>query len=1001
MSPRSDTAQNRLKNVTKCLATTADTLKIIANSMDTPFLEAILNTTQSISECAMNKDECTQLMEGICDLLNTIILVQLKSNTGGELPPSTLKTLHKIHTFVESQQSGNKLMRFLHREQMGALLSDCKKGLQQDLDHFRIQTFGLARDIEEMQECAQKRYHEVLEMIETLSDAERSDQVSSLNTTHSGYNSSTSISMLPSEPKIFHGRESELSHILESFSQGTPRITILGAAGMGKTSLARAVVHHADIVAKYEQYRFFVACDQTATKIELVSLIGAHLGLKAGDGLEHVIIHHFSCSPPSLVIVDNLETVWEPMQNRGEIEEFLSLLTDVPQLAIMPLQPLSLEAARQTFADIADTGHNQAEVDKVLALTDNVPLAISLLAHLADSGSCSTVLSLWEEERTSLVSEECYEITALDFSISLSLSSPRLRSLPQSLDLLSLLSILPDGLSNVELTQSQLPLRNILSCKAALIGTALAYTDEHNRLKVLLPIRDHVHRVRKPGEYIIAPLLQYFRELLELFVEDSTSQAATRISLNYANIQNLLCNSLQEGHTDLICISNPEIQSMVGQALEHLKHFEDTDLKCKLYNSLAFYYTSNNHIDTAMKFCQDVLSLSSECTNTKERIDALYRIGWIKWQLGENSAGQKYASEAQQLAQISGDFYREAQALDLEITCWYVVGNFKHSMLLCDRAKKLVTLCGISGGELDHTIMTSQAEVHKLKSEYLDAHKIHTQILRETSQNQVPFMHGLALLNVAEIDLALEHPRNAVQKSLDKAKLILESTGNIRALHWCSTFQADLKLSEADISGANELFQKSLTFSRGEDAALFAYCLEGLGNSSRWGAADPASDWTFIFLAHSLKSEEILAVHKALQFLGDVFMSQGDEITAISLFTVALAGFTSMDVHRSRAECMLHLGDIYKECGDLLKAVELWDTARPLFVRSSQNKQVKSIDERLASVGQVLLEEHRKNVAGLAEHNVLSRTIEEAEKDSSNTEVSDVAEEKGSALVLV
>lgn len=147
--------------------------------------------------------------------------------------------------------------------------------------------------------------------------------------------SANSISLLPSEPKIFHGREAELADILQLLSCETPRIALLGPGGMGKTSLAKAVLHHPDISTRYQQYRYFIASDSAGTKVGLAGLIGAHLGLKPGKDLTRPILQFFLNSAPSLLILDNLETLWEPADCREEIEEFLALLTDIDSLALI------------------------------------------------------------------------------------------------------------------------------------------------------------------------------------------------------------------------------------------------------------------------------------------------------------------------------------------------------------------------------------------------------------------------------------------------------------------------------------------------------------------------------------------------------------------------------------------------------------------------------------------------------------------------------------------
>jgi hypothetical protein len=196
--------------------------------------------------------------------------------------------------------------------------------------------------------------------------------------------------------------------------------------------------------------------------------------------------------------------------------------------------------------------------------------------------------------------------------------------------------MLPDGLSDVELTQSKLPINNILGCKAALICTTLAYSDEHQRLKVLVPIREYMQKIQPPGDHLVQPLLKYFQQLLEFFTDydgtQSSSATVTRISSNYSNIQTVLWKRLQPGHHDLansiycICdlnrfsrligrgtiplmrqiqlvlldphdhrlkayyimelfnskdqgsLSNPE--TLASKALEHFNKFDDLSLKC-------------------------------------------------------------------------------------------------------------------------------------------------------------------------------------------------------------------------------------------------------------------------------------------------------------------------------------------------------------------------------------------------------------------------------------
>ncbi|KAJ7841861.1 hypothetical protein B0H13DRAFT_1910051 [Mycena leptocephala] len=132
-------------------------------------------------------------MEQTYELLNAILIVHIKSDTGGELPPSVLthigkftETLHKIHTFVEAQQNGSKVKKFFRQGEMSTLLKDCKAGLQQGFEVFQVPMVNHMKDITQMQEDAEKQNTEVLAMIEAVSDTTSSDRSSSIRGLYSG-----------------------------------------------------------------------------------------------------------------------------------------------------------------------------------------------------------------------------------------------------------------------------------------------------------------------------------------------------------------------------------------------------------------------------------------------------------------------------------------------------------------------------------------------------------------------------------------------------------------------------------------------------------------------------------------------------------------------------------------------------------------------------------------------------------------------------------------------
>lgn len=175
-----------------------------------------------------------------------------------------------------------------------------------------------------------------------------------------------------------------------------------------------------------------------------------------------------------------------------------------------PLEPLAHDAALQTFIAISDVAEDNADLQLLLDAVDRMPLAITLMASMAQYESCSTLIARWNELKTSMLQRNtASRISSVDVSIQLSLSCPRMHDVPGALELLSALSLLPDGAETHNLPLMLPSLSTVPAAISTLLRTALAYRLTATRVRVLTPIRQYVQIYHPPTGTTLADLHGY------------------------------------------------------------------------------------------------------------------------------------------------------------------------------------------------------------------------------------------------------------------------------------------------------------------------------------------------------------------------------------------------------------------------------------------------------------------------------------------------------------
>ena len=495
----------------------------------------------------------------------------------------------------------------------------------------------------------------------------------------------------PPAPRDCFGRDKLIEKVIE-LAENLESIALIGAGGIGKTSIALTVLHHSRIEERFGENRRFIRCDQfPASRAHFLARLSEVLGAGVENPKDLTPLRPLLSTRDMIIVLDNAESILDPKEAGAnevysvvdELCQFKRLclcitsrITTVPPRFERPGIPtLSMEAACDVFYSTYRGVGRSTVIDDLLKCLDYHPLSIKLLATTASHNGWDhdQLAKEWDAQRAQVLQTEFNE--SLSATIELSLSSPTFLSLgPYARDLLRVVAFFPQGVNenNLDWLFSTISNRKNIFDKFYV----LSLTHRSNGfITMLAPIRDYLG----PQDPLSSPLLcatkdRYLDRLsVDLHPSKPKFEEARWIVLEDVNVEHLLdvFASIDQTGSDVwgACLHFMEHlywhkprQTILGSRIEALTDDHRFRSKCLFELSRLFEKVGNRA--EAKRLLLRTLELERQRGDDVGVTRALRYLSDVNRLLGFTKEGAQQAKEAWEIVERTNDTRRQTVYLD-------------------------------------------------------------------------------------------------------------------------------------------------------------------------------------------------------------------------------------------------------------------------------------------------------------------------------------------------